>query len=50
MPRRLPKTDVVIVGLAQQAASPALPLTSAGLKVVGLEAGGLVGHTGFCSG
>ncbi|GAB5499570.1 MAG: GMC family oxidoreductase [Pseudohongiellaceae bacterium] len=47
MPRRLPKTDVVIVGLGAAGGVAALPLTSAGLKVVGLEAGGWLGTRDF---
>ncbi|MBL4819406.1 MAG: GMC family oxidoreductase [Gammaproteobacteria bacterium] len=40
MPINLPKTDVIIVGLGAAGGVAALPLTSAGLKVIGLEAGG----------
>ncbi len=39
MPRRLAKTDVVIVGMGAAGGVAALPLTDAGLKVTGLEAG-----------
>lgn len=47
MPRRLAKTDVVIVGLGAAGGVAALPLTSAGLKVVGLEAGGWLSPRDF---
>ncbi|MEX0619373.1 MAG: GMC family oxidoreductase [Pseudohongiellaceae bacterium] len=40
MARRLAKTDVVIIGLGAAGGVAALPLTQAGLKVIGLEAGG----------
>lgn len=40
MPTNLPATDVVIIGLGAAGGVAALPLTNAGLKVVGLEAGG----------
>ncbi len=40
MTETLPKTDVVIVGMGAAGGVAALPLTSAGLKVIGLEAGG----------
>ena len=39
MATRLPTTDVVIVGLGAAGGVAALPLTEAGLEVVGLEAG-----------
>jgi len=47
MPRSLPKTDVVIVGLGAAGGVAALPLTEAGLKVVGLEAGGWLSERDF---
>ena len=47
MPRRLPKTDVVIVGMGAAGGVAALPLTNAGLKVVGLEAGGWLSPRDF---
>lgn len=47
MPRQLPKTDVVIVGMGAAGGVAALPLTSAGLKVVGLEAGGWLSTRDF---
>ena len=39
MPKRLAKIDVVIVGMGAAGGVAALPLTNAGLKVIGLEAG-----------
>ena len=40
MTTTLPKTDVVIIGMGAAGGVAALPLASAGLKVIGLEAGG----------
>ena len=40
MSKNLPKTDVVIVGMGAAGGVAALPLTNAGLKVIGIEAGG----------
>jgi gluconate 2-dehydrogenase alpha chain len=39
MATELKKTDVVIIGLGAVGGVAALPLTEAGLQVVGLEAG-----------
>src|SRR5215467_12623096 len=39
-PANLPKTDVVVIGLGAAGGIAVLPLARAGLKVVGLEAGG----------
>src|SRR6478735_5203544 len=39
MPTRLKETDIVIIGLGAAGGVAALPLTQAGLDVVGLEAG-----------
>ena len=39
MATRLPGTDVVIVGLGAAGGVAALPLTNAGLDIVGIEAG-----------
>jgi len=47
MRKRLPKTNVVIVGLGAAGGVAALPLTNAGLKVVGLEAGGWLSPRDF---
>ena len=47
MPRNLSKTDVVIVGMGAAGGVAALPLTNAGLKVVGLEAGGWLSPRDF---
>lgn len=47
MPRTLPKTDVVIIGMGAAGGVAALPLTNAGLKVVGLEAGGWLSPRDF---
>ena len=47
MPRELPKTDVVIIGMGAAGGVAALPLTSAGLKVIGLEAGGWLSPRDF---
>ncbi|PCJ22733.1 MAG: hypothetical protein COA96_13605 [SAR86 cluster bacterium] len=47
MPKRLAKTDVVIVGMGAAGGVAALPLTNAGLKVIGLEAGGWLNPRDF---
>jgi len=47
MPRTLPKTDVVIVGMGAAGGAAVLPLTNAGLKVIGLEAGGWLSPRDF---
>ena len=47
MPRRLPRTDVVIVGMGAAGGVAALPLTNAGLKVIGIEAGGWLNPRDF---
>ena len=39
-PVKLPKTDVVVIGLGAAGGLAVLPLARAGLKTVGLEAGG----------
>ena len=39
-PIKLPKTDVVVIGLGAAGGIAVLPLSRAGLKIVGLEAGG----------
>jgi len=44
---RLAKTDVVIVGMGATGGVAALPLTNAGLKVIGLEAGGWLSPRDF---
>jgi gluconate 2-dehydrogenase alpha chain len=43
----LPKTDVVVVGLGAAGGVGVLPLTQAGLNVVGLEAGGWLSSRDF---
>lgn len=47
MPKQLAKTDVVIVGMGAAGGVAALPLTNAGLKVIGLEAGGWLSPRDF---
>ncbi len=47
MPKQLPKTDVVIVGMGAAGGVAALPLTNAGLKVTGIEAGGWLSPRDF---
>src|SRR4029077_6761846 len=47
MAQTLKKTDVVIVGLGAAGGVAALPLAQAGLKVIGLEAGGWLNFTQF---
>lgn len=47
MPRNLAKTDVVIIGMGAAGGVAALPLTNAGLKVVGLEVGGWLSPRDF---
>jgi choline dehydrogenase-like flavoprotein len=47
MDNNLPAADVVIVGLGAAGGVAALPLASAGLKVVGLEAGGWLDPSDF---
>ena len=47
MPKSLPKTDVVIVGMGAAGGVASLPLTNAGLKVVGIEAGGWLSPRDF---
>ena len=47
MPKRLAKTDVVIVGMGAAGGVAALPLTNAGLKVIGIEAGGWLSPRDF---
>ena len=47
MPKKLPKTDVVMVGMGAAGGVAALPLTNAGLKVIGIEAGGWLSPRDF---
>lgn len=47
MATNLPKTDVVVVGLGAAGGVGVLPLTRAGLNVVGLEAGGWLSNRDF---
>ena len=47
MPKKLPKTDVIIVGMGAAGGVAALPLTNAGLKVIGIEAGGWLSPRDF---
>ena len=47
MPKKLPKTDVVIVGMGAAGGVAALPLTNAGLRVIGIEAGGWLSPRDF---
>ena len=47
MSKKLPKTDVVIVGMGAAGGVAALPLTNAGLKVIGIEAGGWLSPRDF---
>jgi len=47
MPKRLAKTNVVIVGMGAAGGVAALPLTNAGLKVIGIEAGGWLSPRDF---
>lgn len=47
MPRRLQGADVVVVGLGAAGGVAALPLAQAGMKVIGLEAGGWLGPRDF---
>ena len=47
MPKTLPATDVVIVGLGAAGGVASLPLARAGLKIVGLEAGGWLSPQDF---
>jgi len=39
MPTNLKKTDIVVIGLGASGGVAVLPLTQAGIEVVGLEAG-----------
>ena len=47
MHKNLPKTDVVIIGMGAAGGVAALPLTNAGLKVIGIEAGGWLSPRDF---
>ena len=47
MATRLKETDVVVVGLGAAGGLAVLPLTTAGLDVVGLEAGGRLSRRDF---
>jgi gluconate 2-dehydrogenase alpha chain len=47
MTTRLPKTDVVVIGLGGAGGAAVQPLAAAGLKVVGLEAGTRLGPRDF---
>ena len=47
MHKNLPKTDVVIIGMGAAVGVAALPLTNAGLKVIGIEAGGWLSPRDF---
>ena len=47
MPKKLPKTDVVIVGMGAAGGVAALPLSNAGIKVTGIEAGGWLSPRDF---
>ena len=47
MATNLKRTDVVVVGLGAVGGVAALPLTQAGLEVIGIEAGSLLGPRDF---
>jgi len=47
MTTRLPKTDVVVIGLGGAGGAAVQPLAAAGLKVIGLEAGTRLGPRDF---
>ena len=47
MPTNLKKTDVVMIGVGGMGGLAALPLTTAGLEVIGLEAGGWLSPRGY---
>ena len=47
MATRLPSTDVVVIGLGAAGGVAVLPLTQAGLEVVGLEAGNVLTRRDF---